>query len=49
MATNRITLTSHTHKLPPKTPVNSYHCIHCGCSEKAFPKFNQGHEKSQFK
>lgn len=42
-------LTIQIHRVPPKTPVYSYHWIQSGLDAKPLPRFNQGQEKPQFK
>ena len=46
---NNKKLEHNTQRLPPNTPVYSYHWIQLILSEKTFPRFNHGQDKSQFK
>src|SRR6056297_1107197 len=37
------------HKLPPRTPVYSYHCTHSALKAKPFPSVSHGHDISVLK
>ena len=42
-------LTTQIQRVPPNTPVYSYHCTQSGLAANPLPRFSQGQEKSQFK